>query len=464
MDGGILVYVQSEELAGQLSVAVASSGLQVNCMTHPDDVCDVVRTSSNNCLIVDVRPKHLTDETVKLLRDLLAESIGRLHLITLGSNDWPTQVAAECEQLSATHITCRVGWERDTTTLDQLRQAFVDPSPSFPKPVHRFDTPSGEFLTCSTEMATLYDRITRVARINATVLLTGESGTGKTTLARMIHDTSDRSGHPFLKVSCGGLPMETIDSELFGQAGDTGSSESSRRIGRFEATGQGTLLLDDLDLLPLHQQGRLLRVLESGEYEPVGATQTQVNQARLVAASHIDLAPQCQKGAFRADLYYRLNVLELEVPALRQRTEDIPSLAVDMLEEIATQQGRPIGRISRDVFHALRRYHWPGNLRELKHVIQRAVLFADDGRITIHQLPTAVRHAGLLPEGSTGDHSLPGIINQHVEKTERELLEQTLRACHYNRSLTAATLGISRAGLYKRIDRLGILLPEREAG
>lgn len=464
MDSAALAWIADRELSSQLRTAAKGCERQIQWLDRPEQVVAAARGGSSTRFILDVRPRHLTAEIVDVLKELLAEPTGKIGVLTLGSSDWPFSVATHCEILSRGHIHCRVGWPEEELQLAELRRFLQGKGVTARHSFYRFDSLAGEYVTCSTEVATLYDRVERVSQCDATLLLTGESGTGKSTVARAIHETSVRRGRPMSHLACGALSADLADSELFGHVRGAFPGADRARTGRLAAAGTGTFLLDDVDLLSPNQQAKLLRVIETGEFEPVGSTETRTCTARILATSNVDLGALCRSGAFRTDLYYRLNVLELELLPLRQRLVDIPLLAATMLQEICEQQGRRIESISRDVFRAFCRYDWPGNLRELRNVLQRAILFADAGRITTHQLPTAIRQAGVRPVQEPSSSQTPGLMAQHVAVTEKELLEQTLRDCNYNRSRTALALGISRAGLYKRMERLGISLPDRDAG
>jgi DNA-binding NtrC family response regulator len=235
------------------------------------------------------------------------------------------------------------------------------------------------------------------------------------------------------------------------------------KIGRFEAAGGGTLLLDEIDVLGPKEQANLLRVIEVGEFEPVGSTETRTSHARLIVASNVDLKTLTDRGQFRSDLYYRLNVLEFRLPPLRERPLDIVSLGLQFVEEACQKYGITIRQVHRDFLEALTAYHWPGNLRELKNQLQRSVLFCpgEDLNVTdlspaILQTPVPTPHLTSAPEG------LKWSLQQHVAASEQEMLHQALRAHGYSKTLTARALGISRVGLYKKMRRYGMLTPKAD--
>ncbi|MCS7160723.1 MAG: sigma-54 dependent transcriptional regulator [Gemmatales bacterium] len=306
----------------------------------------------------------------------------------------------------------------------------------------------------------MVEKLALAARHDVTVLLTGETGTGKTYLARLIHDFSPRRKERFLIVPCGALSPNLIESELFGHVKGAFTGADRNRQGKFAAAGQGTLLLDEIDALPLEQQANLLRVVETGEYEPVGSNETFKSQCRLIVASNRNLREEVERGKFREDLYYRLNVMSFHLPPLRERLEDIEPLVRNMAARFCARFHKELFDISSEALSLLETYHWPGNVRELENAIQHAVLVS--------------RGAVLLPE------HLPETVRQHVEMQKangkheavareglsynRELLERTiiLRALSqhgFSRTRAAHELGISRVTLYKKMKKYGLLSP-----
>ncbi|HZL87442.1 MAG TPA: sigma-54 dependent transcriptional regulator [Pirellulaceae bacterium] len=252
---------------------------------------------------------------------------------------------------------------------------------------------SRSLVTFTPEMFETMDEIKVAARHNVTVLLIGETGCGKTFLARLIHELSDRRDDRFCTVACGALPPDLIESELFGNVKGAFTGADRDREGKFAAAGSGTLLLDEIDVLPLEQQAKLLRVIETGEYDPVGSNETQYSQARLIVASNYDLEELVRAGSFRTDLYYRLNILNFHLLPLRQRPWDIEYLARKFALEHSRTHGIQLRLIEPDFFEALRRYQWPGNVREMENIIRRAVLYCQRGVLSVNDLPSSLRAA-----------------------------------------------------------------------
>ncbi len=305
------------------------------------------------------------------------------------------------------------------------------------------------------------------ARHDVTILLIGETGAGKTFLSRLIHEVSPRRNEPFLTVACGALPADLIESELFGHVRGAFTSAHSDKEGKFLAAGRGTILLDEIDVLGPEQQVKLLRVIESGEFEPVGSNHTQKSQARLIVASNLELQPLVQQGKFRPDLYYRLNMLKFELPPLRARKPDIIPLAQRFIAELAKKHNIKIEHVDDSLLMALYNYPWPGNVRELENVIQRAVIYCRDGRLTAQQLPSYILlgiagptndasvmldHTPANPQPVTG----ASVLGKQIAFTERDIIEQALFKNNYSRTNTAKSLGISRVTLYNKMRKYGM--------
>ncbi len=318
------------------------------------------------------------------------------------------------------------------------------------------------YRTNTPEVAELLDSVVRMAAHDVTLLLVGETGTGKTTLARLIHELSPRHESRLLTVACGAMPRDLIETELFGHVKGAFTSAERSKIGKFEAAEDGTLLLDEIDVLGPAQQVKLLRVIETGEFEPVGCNDTRHSRARLIVASNVNLKALVDRNEFRADLYYRLNMLEFRIPPLRERAADIVPLALGFIEELCQVHEVDIHRIHPEFLDCLQRYNWPGNIRELKNYIRRAILFCRSGELTRVDLaphlieasaggPSAERSAAA---GKPNEHAP---LTQRVAHSERMMLEEALRKFDNNRTATATALGLSRVGLYKKLKRHGML-------
>tara|TARA_R110002111_G_scaffold261984_1_gene336582 strand:+ start:47709 stop:49109 length:1401 start_codon:yes stop_codon:yes gene_type:complete len=312
--------------------------------------------------------------------------------------------------------------------------------------------------TYTPAMIPIIDQISKIARHNVTLLLVGETGTGKTTLASMIHQLSPRNAEPFQNIACGALPSDLIESELFGHLRGSFTGAERTKIGRFEAAGKGTLLLDEIDILSAKDQAKLLKVIETGQFEPVGSTESRVSEARLIVAANVELEELTRNNKFRSDLYYRLNVLQFRLPALRERPNDIIPLTIQFIKECCEQHSITINKVHRKVIQILQHYSWPGNLRELKNQIQRAVLFSNQGELTTDEFsPNILQETMSLSEFGFLASQENSTLADQVALNEKFLLQKSLSENDYRKTATAKALGISRVGLYKKMRKYGML-------
>ena len=302
----------------------------------------------------------------------------------------------------------------------------------------------------SNAMKEVYRLIEQVSNSNATVLLRGESGTGKDLVAHAIHYNSLRSDKPFVKVNCTALPDTLLESELFGHEKGAFTGASERKLGRFERAHGGTIFLDEIGDFSLNLQVKLLRVIQFKEFERVGGLETIKTNVRIVVATHKNLEEQIKEGLFREDLYYRINVFPIYMPPLRERKDDIMLLADYFLEKIAAENNKNISRISTPAIDMLTRYHWPGNIRELENCIERAVLLCNDDVIRSEHLPPSLHM--IKKTGSVSQRSLTEII----ENKERELIVDALKKFDGNQRKTAKELGISERILGYKIKKYNI--------
>jgi DNA-binding NtrC family response regulator len=310
----------------------------------------------------------------------------------------------------------------------------------------------------------LMEQVKRVACQDTTVLLGGETGTGKTRLARMIHELSPRRDLPFLVVNCGALSTTLIESEMFGHVKGAFTGADRDHAGKFAEVGCGTLLLDDVDALPPTLQAKLLRAVEEKLFEPVGSNKSSLLQARLIAASNRALGEEATAGRFRSDLYYRLNVVSFTLPPLRQRRERIAGLAESFFTECAARSGRQVDGIALPALRALQTYDWPGNIRELRNVIERAVVLSLGREIAVEDLPEQFQRLGpaavsCSPCGSTirTDSSVAPTLARTIDDAELNRITDALQRHRNNRLRTAAELGISRMTLYKKLHKYGLM-------
>jgi DNA-binding NtrC family response regulator len=305
--------------------------------------------------------------------------------------------------------------------------------------------PAPAFIADSPAMQPVVELIRRVGPSDANVLITGENGTGKGLVARALHVASTRSARPLVTVNMGGLSEGVFESELFGHIKGAFTDAKTDRVGRFELAQGGTLFLDEIANIPLKLQTALLRVLETGEFERVGSSRTQRADARLISATNARLAEEVAAGRFRQDLLFRLNTVEICMPALRDRQEDIPALAAHFLAQHARRYGKVLAGFEPATLHLLQEHPWPGNVRELDHVIERSALMAQGNLIKPADL-------GLRDSSESAQR----MEDMSLEDVEKLLIKKTLARCDGNARLAAESLGLSRSAFYRRLEKYGL--------
>jgi DNA-binding NtrC family response regulator len=307
----------------------------------------------------------------------------------------------------------------------------------------------------SAPMRSVFERIQLIAPVRSTVLITGESGTGKELVARAIHQLSPRKDGPFVALNCAAIPKDLAESELFGHAKGAFTGATENRIGKFMAAHRGTLLIDEIGEMDLPVQAKLLRALETRTINPIGSNGEQSVDVRVVAATHRNLRSLADQGKFREDLYYRLDVVQIELPPLRQRREDIPLLVATFLQQLNQEHGRNVQEVSLDAMDALQSYHWPGNVRQLRNVLEGIVVVSHKEVIDVAGLPLDI-------QGSKAHEAIPrfrpGIT---LADLEREAIQQCLLQTGGSRQRTAKLLGISSRTLLRKIQEYGLADPLR---
>ena len=306
----------------------------------------------------------------------------------------------------------------------------------------------------SPALETVLEQVERVAPTDSTVLIQGETGTGKELIAHAIHNISSRCGRPFIRLNCAAIPLDLLESELFGHEKGAFTGAIAQKIGRFELADKGTLFLDEVGDIPPALQPKLLRVLQEQEFERLGSTRTHRVNVRLVAATNRDLAEMVNRGEFRSDLYYRLNVFPLLLPPLRERPEDVPALVTHFVEVLGRRVRREIEHIPPETMSALSSYQWPGNIRELQNLIERAVILSNDG-VLPNPLPAARTHAVTISPAATT-----------LRDSERTLILRTLERVGWvlgGPKGAAAQLGLKRTTLIHRMQKLGISRPSLQS-
>jgi PAS domain S-box-containing protein len=323
----------------------------------------------------------------------------------------------------------------------------------------------GEIIGNSHPIRAVVNAVHQVAPTPATVLITGETGTGKELVARAIHQVSERSSRPFVRINCGAIPAALCESEFFGHERGAFTGAATRRIGRFELAHRGTIFLDEVGELPLELQSKLLRVLQEGEFEPVGSSQTRKVDVRVIAATNRDLSADVKAGRFREDLYYRLHVFPIPVPPLRERSGDVELLAQRFIERYCERSGKAPLELTADCLRRLRSYHWPGNVRELENVIERAVIIARDTRLPLREiLPVHSSHPARQRTYTGAESALH--TKDELRRLEKETVIRALEQANWRvagAQGAARKLGMPASTLSSRMKALGIQRPKSDS-
>ena len=317
-------------------------------------------------------------------------------------------------------------------------------------------TDSAELVGSDYRMMKVLELIDAVADSRATVLITGESGTGKSLVARAIHQRSARRDKPFVEVACGALPETLLESELFGHVRGAFTDAAGDRPGKFAAAEGGTIFLDEISTASPGLQTKLLRVLQERSFEPVGSNQVRSADVRVIVATNGDLSAEVAAGTFRRDLYYRVNVVNIALPPLRDRLGDIGLLAEHFLRRYSRENAKPIAGFTEEGLHALRRYDWPGNIRELENCVERAVVLCRGGRIGADDLPDEVAGRTAAGENNVRGQAAATTLAESLSAAERQAIRAALAVCGGNRKAAAGRLGIDRTTLYKKMRKRGL--------
>lgn len=332
---------------------------------------------------------------------------------------------------------------------------------AFSNPVFDDDIDS-EFVGGTQKMKEVFSLIYKLCKVETTVLIRGENGTGKELVARAIHSNSHRKSGPFVAINCGAIPENLMESELFGHEKGAFTGAHERKIGRFQAANNGTLFLDEIGELKPEMQVKLLRVLQEKKFTPVGSSREVKTSARIIAATNRNLEKMMDEGMFREDLFYRLNVMPIFIPPLRDRTEDIPALVTHFIRKFAKQHGRPIHGIEAEALDLLKRYRWPGNIRELENLVERAFIVENGDRISVSALPDSVKTPSAKATPVTGEktagvtYSGPLDFDAFKEEMEKEFIVSALKANRGRINQTVAQANIPKNTLLRKIRKYSI--------
>jgi DNA-binding NtrC family response regulator len=431
-----------------LRLLLKGEGYALQPFAHPDALIDQLRRQSPDAVLLDL---NYTRDTTSGLEGL--EAVTRIrafdsHVPIVVMTAWGTiDLAVEAIRRGAQDF-IEKPWD-NTRLLNLLRTQValaqaLQRTRALEAEIKQADVTGTALVAESPVMQPVLETIAQVSASDANVLITGESGTGKGLIARIIHERSPRRGHRLIVVNIGSLAETVFESEMFGHVKGAFTDARSDRVGRFELADGGTLFLDEIANIPPAQQARLLRVLEDGEFERLGSSRTQRVDVRVLSATNAELSAEIDAGRFRADLLYRLNTIHIELPPLRERGDDVMHLAHRFVEQHAQHHRRDVTGFSDAALGALRRYPWPGNVRELSHVIERAVLLTRGTRIQPADLRLESRPAGFEPGPIT------------LDQAEIEVIKAALRRHDDNVSAAADELGVSRSALYRRMEKFGL--------
>ena len=447
----ILVADDQQDVLAALKLLLKSEGYETRTATSPAEVVERVQSDDFDALLLDLNYTRDTtsgQEGLELLPRLQSLD-GTLPIIVMTA--WGSIESAVEAMRRGARDYVEKPWDNErllATVRSQLelgravRRARLLEAEN---ELLRTDADVPRMIAESRTMRPVLRLIEKVGPSDANVLITGEPGTGKEVVARWLHATSARAERPLITVNTGGLSEGVFESEVFGHVKGAFTDARSDRVGYFEVAHGGTLFLDEIGNVPMAQQAKLLRVLETGELQRVGSSKTRQVDVRILTATNSRLDRAVAEGRFREDLFYRLNTVEVCVPPLRERREDIPLLAMHFLATSGCKYGRPDLELSSAALDAMYRHSWPGNVRELRHAIERAVLLADGRSIEVEHL--GLRQA---PEGSLR------LEDVELDEAERILIRKALARNQGNVSRTAEDLGLSRSALYRRLKRHGL--------
>lgn len=449
----IQIGLLSEDSALQPLLASAlGKEFRVQLALDEEDIAQLMHAGECDVLILDLNANNVSvKEQIEISRRIVASPIPAvvmaddilrgtaLELVRLGAYGYCRRPPS-IRELKA--MLCRAN---ENSALK--RQLEVQGLPQRTEPTSNCDRMIGS----STQIQQVYQMVHRVANLNATVLVNGESGTGKELIARAIHNLGSRSDRPFVAVSCGAIPETLIEAELFGHEKGAFTGTVGAREGYFEQARDGTLFLDEIGDLSLYTQVKLLRVLQQMEFSRLGSSRLIPLRARLIFATHQDLAKMVEQGKFRQDLYYRINVIRITSPALADHTEDIPQIANHYLRHYAQLFQKPMDAIAPDAMTMLLNYPWPGNVRELENTIQRAIILAPGTVIRPEDLPLNIHGDKVI---DISEYNPEGSFERQLRDYKIKLAMDAVRDNNGNKTLAARSLGISRAYLHRLI-RLG---------
>jgi DNA-binding NtrC family response regulator len=433
----VLVVEDDVEMRRTLERYLTREGCIVTAARDGQDAAEKLQSADPELIITDLEMPRADG------REVVALAVARRVPVVVLTGHSSVKVAVELMRRGAANFLTK---PFEQATLRALLDDAFGRGPT--------SKPTKEVIGKDGSFRDVLDLVTAVAETDATMLITGESGTGKEVVARTIHRASRRSSGPFVAVNCGAIPEALLESELFGHAKGAFTGATQQRAGRFQLADGGTLFLDEIGDMPLSFQVKLLRVMQERQFEMLGDTITRNVDVRVVAATHRDLAQMVVAGSFREDLFYRLNVVDIHLPPLRERTGDIPLLAEHFIAVSNSRHGTQVSGLSPEVVNAFTTYRWPGNVRELGNVIERMVIFKKNGVLEAGQLPAAIARPSTAATATTEELPAQGIdLRARVAQLEDSLIDQALQRTGGNRNAAAQLLGLNRTTLVEKLRR-----------
>lgn len=446
MIGSILIVDDEEEIRESLSMVLRDEGYQ--CATAPNGstAVEALKEHSYDILITDL--KMPGPDGIKVLEEALRRSSDTMTIIITAHATVETAIQA-LRKGAADYILKPLDFDEVIVRIENLlgQKNLVQENRYLREQIDQ-EFNFNHIIGDSAAMEEVFRMVERVSKAKSNVLITGKSGTGKELVARATHSSGDRSSEPFIAVNCGAIPKDLVGSELFGHKKGAFTGALSDKDGVFVAANKGTVFLDEVAEIPLEQQVNLLRVLQEHEVKPVGANETVKFDTRILAATNQNLEQEVENGNFRKDLYYRLDVVEIPLPPLEERREDIPLLAQHFLKKYSRELKRPVKGLTSDATGALVSHEWDGQVRELENIIERAVLLGKSEFITLDDLPGSIRDSETAVQYDTDS------LEKAVQSFEKHHILSMLKRTDGNKSEAARLLGIDPSTLYRKIERM----------
>ena len=450
IQGSLLVVDDDRQVLESMADWLRGQGLEVDTSAGYADALEKLRQKQYEMLLVDVR---LQDGDGFDLLEQVCRNYPDTHVVLITGYGDPDAAVEAMRAGAADYITKPLIDDELLLAIERVfnQRHMIEENNQLRKELDKhysLDNIIGQ----NPRMLRVFEMVESVADTKATVLLSGESGTGKSMIARAIHRSSDRAAKPFIEVACGALPENLLESELFGHVAGSFTGATTDKMGKFMQADGGTIFLDEIGTASPAMQVKLLRVLQELEFEQVGGSKTFKVDVRVILATNEDLSVAVAEGRFRQDLYYRVNVINIELPALRKRSSDISLLAQTFLDELRDDTNRTVRGFSEEALAALEGYLWPGNIRELQNVVERAVLLGKSEMIGLADLPREIAGGARINVSRFGSLTL----KEALEEPERQIILDVLEANGWNRNATADSLGVNRTTLYKKMKKLGL--------